>query len=264
MTTAVMDDTHSEPVAIERGLSRWYAFGIHLAISGVIFVGLAYLVLYQWYPGFFFETDGGWEGMRILIGVDLVLGPLLTLIVFRAGKPGLRNDLIMIGIFQAVCLAGGIYVVHSERPIALVYVDGQFNSVTLSSYDDDDITPPDWGTFTGDYPKRVQVSIPEDPTLQTDLRRSMLQGKRQMNLAVEYYESFDKDNATFLADAFDYAALKDRDQELNDIPRFLAEHGGELEDYRFYPLATRYQYFFLGFHSDDNRLAGLLRTPGPL
>ena len=69
-------------------MSRFKAFGIHLGISFVIFVFLAYLVVMEWYPGLLFDTDGGWRGMRIIIAVDLVLGPLLTLVVYRAGKPG--------------------------------------------------------------------------------------------------------------------------------------------------------------------------------
>ena len=74
-------------------MSRYRAAAIHLGLSALLFVALAYLVVFVWYPGFFFETDGGWEGIRIIAAVDLVVGPLLTLIVFKAGKPGLRFDL---------------------------------------------------------------------------------------------------------------------------------------------------------------------------
>ena len=104
-----MDSVTTEPTT--GNMSRWQAFAIHLGISSLIFIGLAYLVFYHWYPDFFFDTDGGWEGMRIIVAVDLILGPCLTLIVFKAGKPGMKTDLIMIGVFQAVCLAAGVYVV---------------------------------------------------------------------------------------------------------------------------------------------------------
>ena len=99
-------------------MSRWHAFLIHLGISLSIFGVLAYLVAKVWYPGFFFQTDGGWQGLRLLLGVDLVLGPLLTLVVFRAGKPGLRFDLTVIGILQSACLVAGVWIVHGERRTA--------------------------------------------------------------------------------------------------------------------------------------------------
>ena len=79
-------------------MSRFKAAGIHLGISFVIFVFLAYLVLFEWYPGIFFNTDGGWRGMRIIVGVDLVLGPTLTLVAYKAGKPGLKFDLTAIAL----------------------------------------------------------------------------------------------------------------------------------------------------------------------
>lgn len=260
ITANIDADTQAEP----RKMSRWQAFAIHLAISSLIFLALAYLVLYHWYPDFFFDTDGGWEGMRIIVAVDLILGPCLTLIVFKAGKPGMRNDLIMIGLFQAICLAAGVYVVHSERPIALVYVDGQFNSMTTSSYRDADVPLPDLSGFTGASPKRLQVYIPQTAEGEGDLRRKMMEEEQFMNLATEHYRDFDPNQTSFTEAGYDQKDILDRDQETNDIPRFLEEHGGVLEDYRFYPLNTRYTYLFLGFHKDTNELAGLLSTPGPL
>lgn len=68
-------------------MSRYLAAFYHLLISLVVFCFLAYLVVFVWYPEFFYSIDGGWEGMRIIIAVDLVLGPTLTLVVFKAGKP---------------------------------------------------------------------------------------------------------------------------------------------------------------------------------
>ena len=43
-------------------------------------------MLFEWFPDFYYAIDGGWEGMRLIIGVDLVLGPMLTLVVFKARK----------------------------------------------------------------------------------------------------------------------------------------------------------------------------------
>lgn len=245
-------------------MTRWQAFAIHFAISTLIFLVLAYLVLYQWYPGFFFDTDGGWEGMRIIVAVDLILGPCLTLIIFKAGKPGLKADLTMIGMFQALCLAAGVYVVHSERPVALVYVDAQFNSMTSSSYLDANVALPNFSNISGASPKRIQVNVPTTANDASNLRREMMEKQHFMNLATDHYRDFDPTNAEFIKAAHDQEDLVDRDQETNDIPRFLEAHGGELSDYRFYPLNTRYTYLFLGYRKDNNQFAGLLKTPGPL
>ena len=82
-------------------MNRVQAFFVHIGISLAVFGVLAYLVATVWYPDFFFATEGGWQGLRLLLGVDLVLGAMLMLIVYRARKPGLRFDLTAIGLIQA-------------------------------------------------------------------------------------------------------------------------------------------------------------------
>ena len=47
-------------------MNRFGAFAVHLGISLVIFIILGYLILFHWYPDFFFASDGGWQGIRIV------------------------------------------------------------------------------------------------------------------------------------------------------------------------------------------------------
>ena len=72
----------------------------------------------------------------ILIGVDLVLGPLLTLIVYKQGKPGLKFDLSFIAAVQVAALIYGSYTLHSERPHFLVFAIDRVTLVALSGIDE--------------------------------------------------------------------------------------------------------------------------------
>lgn len=107
-------------------MSRYKAFGIHFSISLTVFLLTLGVMTFFWYPWPFFTTDGGWQGLRILVAVDLTIGPLLTLLVFRAGKPGLRLDLALIALLQIGAYAGGIYLIHHQRLQLVVYADGAF------------------------------------------------------------------------------------------------------------------------------------------
>jgi hypothetical protein len=54
----------------------------------------------------------GAEGLLLLMaGIDIVVGPLLTLIVFKAGKKGLKFDLALIALAQAAFLAYGVWTI---------------------------------------------------------------------------------------------------------------------------------------------------------
>lgn len=119
-----------------KSLNRWGAFGLHLLLSLVVFAVLVAVLLFWFFPGALFLVAGGWEGMRIIAGVDLILGPLLTLIVFNPSKPRaeLARDLSLIGLVQALALAGGCYVVSQARPLAVVHVFDTFYVFNREDY----------------------------------------------------------------------------------------------------------------------------------
>lgn len=101
-------------------MNRYQAFGIHFLISLMIFVVLVALVFTYWFPGILADADSSWEQMLLVIaGVDLVLGPMLTLIVFNPQKKSLKFDLATIACVQIAVLAYGVFTMHNTRPLAL-------------------------------------------------------------------------------------------------------------------------------------------------
>jgi hypothetical protein len=243
--------------------SRLGAFLIHLGISLLIFAVLAGVIRFVWYPDFFFAADGGWQGVRIVAAVDLVLGPLLTLIVFDRRKPGLRRDLAMIATFQLSCLVAGNYVVYAQRPLALVYVDGRFFSMSADAYLKSDRPLPDFRRFSGPWPKRLVVNIPDDPGAQSEIRGSAMRTQTPLRLLADLYIPYEFSALNADTEAFSPEELQEFDQESRQLPGWLAAHGGALEDYAFFPFATRYRYVFLGIRRSTGTIAGLLETPAP-
>ena len=143
-------------------MSRWQASAMHFAISLMVFLVLLAIILLIWYPGILFSVDGGWSGLRIVIGVDLVLGPLLTLIVFKSGKPGLKFDLGCIAVVQISCLTAGMWIVYNERPLALVLAYDTFYSVTAQEFDQFGKDTAVLDDIAGPYPKLIYVELPDN------------------------------------------------------------------------------------------------------
>lgn len=92
-------------------MSRWKAAGIHLSANAVIGALALALIFLVWYPQPYSQAAGAGTLALLLLGVDLVLGPLLTLVVYRAGKKGLRFDLTLIVLMQLGAFAYGMHVV---------------------------------------------------------------------------------------------------------------------------------------------------------
>lgn len=108
--------------------TRGQAFGIHLAASFLIGGLFALATYFLWYPQPLLALQGGVLVMGVLLGVDVVLGPLMTLLVFSPRKPKreLRLDLAVIVTVQLAAFLYGGWVVYSERPQFLVFAQSQF------------------------------------------------------------------------------------------------------------------------------------------
>jgi hypothetical protein len=68
-------------------VSRWKAAGIHLAISFALALAVAALLYLLWFPPPYFIAAGATGLMLLIIGVDVIVGPALTLLVFNPAKP---------------------------------------------------------------------------------------------------------------------------------------------------------------------------------
>ena len=76
------------------------AFFIHLLFSALLIGCFMIIVTQVWFPDVLFRLENVWEGLQILIPVDAILGPVLTLILFVPGKKGLLSDLIIIVVIR--------------------------------------------------------------------------------------------------------------------------------------------------------------------
>lgn len=105
------------------GKERLRASAAHLGISLCIASAAALLVFVVWYPYPYREVSGGRELFLILTGVDVVLGPLITLAIFDRRKPvrELVLDLTVVGCIQLSALAYGMWTVAAARPVHLVF-----------------------------------------------------------------------------------------------------------------------------------------------
>ena len=143
-------------------LNRYQAAGIHLAISVVVAAVVLAALLFVWYPQPYFRLAGGADLMLILIGVDVVMGPLLTLVIFNRAKKSLRIDLAVIATLQVAALVYGISVIAQARPAYVVFAGDRFTVIAANQIDPESLrsaTPP-YDTLPLDGPRIVGAAMP--------------------------------------------------------------------------------------------------------
>lgn len=112
-----------------RELNKLTAAGFHL-LSSLLIVSLilspAYFLLFG---AELFELASAGKIFLLVIVVDIVLGPLLTLIAYDPKKTKLKQDLTLIILFQLVAMIYGAYTLYSGRPSHAVFAIDRFELV---------------------------------------------------------------------------------------------------------------------------------------
>lgn len=109
-------------------------FTLHVAISATLLLVLMSVMMLWWYPKGLFGIAGGWDGLKILLPIDMVLGPALTFLFYKPGKKSAVFDLTAIACVQLAALSYGVFAVYSQHPQALVLAEGELAVLTPTDF----------------------------------------------------------------------------------------------------------------------------------
>lgn len=112
-------------------MNRLKASGIHFVISVMVVSLLLAIMFLLWYPNSYFKLMGGGKLIALIAGIDVFLGPLLTLIIFNTQKKSLKFDLLCIAIIQILAMSYGLYVMFEARPVFTVFNKDHFHVVSV-------------------------------------------------------------------------------------------------------------------------------------
>lgn len=109
--------------------------GAHLLLSALVAAITAFVVLKIWYPHPYGVVLGGLGLYTLVIAIDVVCGPLLTLILAdpKKSRRATIQDLVLVAIIQLGALGYGLYTVAIARPVAVVFEADRF--VAISAVD---------------------------------------------------------------------------------------------------------------------------------
>ncbi len=174
---------------------RLRAAAIHLAISATVAALVATAMVSFWYPGLYLKAMGGLQLFVLIAAVDVVLGPLVTLVIFDARKPRrtLLTDCALVGAMQFAALVFGVSVMFSARPVHAVFVKLQFNLVGANQIAEQELAQvkdPRFRTLPILGPTVVGSRLPTDAAEQERVLISAIGGLDSEGFP-QYYVPFD-------------------------------------------------------------------------
>jgi hypothetical protein len=222
--------------------TRWQASGIHLLLGTGVALAVLALLLAVWYPGPLFEAAGGKDLLFLLVGVDIVLGPLITLIIFRRGKPGLRFDLTVVALLQVAALLYGSHVLFLARPAFIVFVKDRFEVASAVEIDPAELAKakhPQFRHAPLGGPMLAAADFPSDPAARQRLVDAALSGLDAQHFA-SLWAPYAERKSEVLAKAQTVAeARRTEPAHAKVIDDFLARSGIKEADVRWLALRAR-------------------------
>lgn len=162
---------------------RFKAFGLHLACSAcalLLVLGALYLGWYRW-PGWY--LTGVVKVATMMAGVDVVLGPLLTLVVAHPEKAvrELRRDIGIIVAVQLLALFYGTGTLWGGRPLYYAFSVNELQMTQASDIDPAEIAlakreNPGFAPRWYSLPRWVWAPLPDDPELSKKIVTAAVMG----------------------------------------------------------------------------------------
>ncbi|HEX2493577.1 MAG TPA: TfpX/TfpZ family type IV pilin accessory protein [Steroidobacter sp.] len=132
------------------------AFAVHFAATLLLAAAAATLVFVIWFPEPFQTMVGGAKLFMLVVGCDLALGPLISLVIYNPTKPRkqLLVDYAVVVAVQLAAMVYGVYVISNSRPVYVAFVKDRLEVVTAGEIEDADLDAarrpeyrslPNWG-----------------------------------------------------------------------------------------------------------------------
>lgn len=238
-------------------MTNWKAGLIHFGISLPVVAIAALAMTLVWFPPPLFQAAGGSHLILILTGVDITIGPFLTLLVYKAGKRSLKFDLAVIGLIQVGALLYGAHTIFLARPAYVVFVVNQFEVVTSADIPPEEQSKAQTPEFRHSPLGRFRLVAARLPVSIDEQQRILFASIAGHDLShfPQHYVSYDSQMKTVAVRAEPMQSLKQlnpgREQQ---IENWIAKNGKTAATARFLPVKAIRQDFAALIDADTGQL----------
>jgi hypothetical protein len=224
--------------------SRYRAAGVHLAISALIGALTMAVMLFVWYPPPLFFGMGGNELALLIVGVDIAIGPLATLVVFNPRKKTLKHllfDLTVIAILQLGALSYGIYAMKQGRPVFTVFTGEKLAVVSAVEIEAEELEKAkreEYRALSLTGPRLVATEEPGDPDEKSRIAFASFGGGGIQHFP-KYYVPYKDKTAEVLAATRPVSELQPAPEDGPALQSYLAAAGRSMEQLRCLPVSTK-------------------------
>lgn len=196
---------------------RLKAFGLHLLSSATVLTIVLVTLYFGWYkwPGWY-TTDVP-KVVMVMIGLDVVLGPLLTFIIANSLKPRreLVRDIAIIATVQLCALIYGTVSLWSGRPLYYAFSENVLQLVQAYDINADEAAlaekqNPAFSPHWYSLPRWIWAPLPTDAAERGKIVGAALSGGDDVIAMPRYFKPWDQG----------VPALRAQLKKIDDVPYF--------------------------------------------
>nr|WP_315480271.1 TfpX/TfpZ family type IV pilin accessory protein [uncultured Rhodoferax sp.] len=226
---------------------RLQASALHFSLSVLVAALAAWLVFGLWFPYPYREISGGRDLFLLMMTVDIIMGPLITLAIFNRRKPWteLQRDLLIVVLLQVSALGYGLWTVAMARPVHMVFEIDRFRIVHAIEIPDELLarTPADIKALPYTGPTLLGLRPFKDNKESMDATMAALQGT-SLSSRPDLWQAYDASRKDVLSVAKPVAQLKQRfPTQVVAIDAALVGKGATADSARYLPLAGRKSFW---------------------
>ena len=238
-------------------ITKLKATGVHLSLSFIVFVYLAYQIYFNWYPQPYFSVDGGWQGIRLIGAVDLVLGPFITFLIFdlRKSRRAILFDLVVIAVIQFGALAYGINLTYTQRPVAIVMIDDFVVGATMEHYGGKLESADQLKQYSDEMPPIIYSELTLDREALDEINRIKIEEKVLEHAQLNLYKSSSELTAALKSRQIMFMSRLDDYEERDQYEAWLEQHGKSEDEILLARFNGRYGSVWLVFDLDGRYIA---------
>lgn len=145
---------------------RLKSAAIHAAASLAVAMAISAVVFRIWFPGPIAEITGSSSLYWLVIGVDIICGPMLLLVIWnpRKSRKELITDASILVAIQLAALSYGIWTLSQIRPVYIVFETDRLRMINPTEIDPVDLAkaPDHWKNLPLSGPKLLSTQSPKN------------------------------------------------------------------------------------------------------
>jgi hypothetical protein len=175
-------------------MNRRKAAAIHLGISFLVVGTITCLIYFLWFPHGLIRVASMDRLILTMLMVDIVAGPLLTLIVFKAHDMAqTRRDLAVIGLLQAAFMGYALHTVWISRPVFLIWSVDQMYLLYANDIEPDKLregTREATRTLSWTGPRLFAVNLPKGHEVRAKIFTELIEQQTSLERLPKYYGDY--------------------------------------------------------------------------